>query len=145
LFSHKRHYFLTKISFFSDPSHSVIAVIPRTLNYINALIMNTVTQHRTHQNTSIQRVNTSALERFIAYGEENRFGVICFALLIVGCLGGITMMYGAAHYTGMLIAVVVPTMLTLSLLLAVAPMRLIYLAFGLAVITDLFVLLGLSL
>jgi hypothetical protein len=85
------------------------------------------------------------LERFIAYGEENRFGVICFALLIVGCLGGITMMYGAAHYTGMLIAVVVPTMLTLSLLLAVAPMRLIYLAFGLAVITDLFVLLGLSL
>lgn len=107
--------------------------------------MNTVTQHRTHQNTSTQRVNTSALERFIAYGDENRFGVICFALLIVGCLGGITMMYGAAHSTGMLIAVVVPTMLTLSLLLAVAPMRLIYLAFGLAVITDLFVLLGLSL
>ncbi len=54
---------------------------------------------------------------------ENRFGVIAVTLLIIGCLGGITMSFGAALHTWSLIAVVVPTMTTLSLLLAVAPMR----------------------
>ena len=107
--------------------------------------MNTVTQHTTHQQARTQQLENAAWKRFIAYGEENRFGVICFALLVVGCLGGITMMYGAAHSTPMLIAVVIPTMTTLSLLLSVGPMKYIYLAFGLAVITDFIVLLALSL
>lgn len=106
--------------------------------------MNTVTQHTMNQHTDTQQTENTAWKRFIAYGEENRFGVICFALLVVGCLGGITMMYGAAHSTPMLIAVIIPTMTTLSLLLSVGPMRFIYLAFGLSVITDLLVLLGLS-
>jgi hypothetical protein len=107
--------------------------------------MNTVTQHTTRRHAVTQQAENTALKRFIVYGEENRFGVICFALLIVGCLGGITMMYGAAHSTTMLIAVVIPTMTTLSLLLSVGPMRLIYMAFGLAIITDLTVLLALNL
>jgi hypothetical protein len=55
--------------------------------------------------------------------EFNRFGLICAVLLIVGCSGGIAVGLGAVEYVGALIAVVVPTMITLSLLLAVAPMR----------------------
>ncbi|ASS50468.1 MAG: hypothetical protein A3D31_12945 [Candidatus Fluviicola riflensis] len=113
--------------------------------YTNTLIMNTVTQNRTHQHASKQQNETTAWERFVAYGEENRLGIICFVLLVVGCLGGITMMYGAAHSTAMLIAVVIPTMTTLSLLLSVGPMRLLYMAFGLSIITDLIVLLILNL
>ncbi|HLP55358.1 MAG TPA: hypothetical protein VK151_10030 [Fluviicola sp.] len=107
--------------------------------------MNTVTQHGTHQHVDTERTGVTAWERFIAYGEENRYGIICFVLLVAGCLGGLTMMYGAAHSTLALIAVVIPTMTTLSLLLAVAPIRLLYIAFGITVITDLLVLLGLSL
>lgn len=53
----------------------------------------------------------------------NRHGLICIILLIVGCLGGITVGLGAISNVFTLIMVVVPTMTTLSLLLAVAPMR----------------------
>jgi hypothetical protein len=55
--------------------------------------------------------------------EFNRFGLICATLLIVGCTGGLAVGLGAIGYVGALIAVVIPTMITLSLLLAVAPMK----------------------
>lgn len=75
-------------------------------------------------------------DRIIASGEENRFGLVAVALLIVGCLGGSTMALGAAHNTGLLIAIIIPTMTTLSLLLAVAPIKWIYVSFGAAVLID---------
>jgi len=53
----------------------------------------------------------------------NRYGVISVVLLIVGCLGGITVWAGAIESAFALSLVVVPTMTTLSLLLAVAPMK----------------------
>jgi hypothetical protein len=71
---------------------------------------------------------------------QYRFGVIAISLLIIGCLGGITMNYGAALHTWSLIAVVIPTMTTLSLLLAVAPMRWILNAFIVTLIVDLLVI-----
>ncbi len=55
--------------------------------------------------------------------EDNRYGWISIVILIVGCLGGMTVGLGAIGSTFALISIVVPTMLTLSLLLAVAPMR----------------------
>lgn len=55
--------------------------------------------------------------------EFNRFGLISAIVLIVGCSGGLAVGLGAVEHIGALIAVVVPTMLTLSLLLAVSPMR----------------------
>lgn len=55
--------------------------------------------------------------------ERNRFGWISIVLLIVGCLGGMTVGLGALGSTIALTIIVIPTMLTLSLLLAVAPMR----------------------
>lgn len=55
--------------------------------------------------------------------EFNRFGYISTILLIVGCLGGITVGLGAVEQVWSLIVVVIPTMLTLALLLAVAPMK----------------------
>jgi hypothetical protein len=60
--------------------------------------------------------------------EFNRLGIIAVIILIVGCLGGLAMGLGAVQYTFTLILVVIPTMVTLSLLLAVAPMRWIYIA-----------------
>jgi hypothetical protein len=55
--------------------------------------------------------------------EFNRFGFISAIILIVGCLGGLTVGMGAIENTLALISVLIPTMITLSLLLAVAPMR----------------------
>lgn len=68
--------------------------------------------------------------------EFNRFGLISVILLIVGCLGGITVGLGAVSETWSLVAVLIPTMVTLSLLLAVAPMRYIINSALLAVTID---------
>lgn len=75
------------------------------------------------------------------YADENRFGVIAIALLIVGCLGGVAMNLGAVSQTWSMVAVIIPTMLTLSLLLAVSPMKWILNALTLAVLVDLIVIL----
>lgn len=72
--------------------------------------------------------------------EFNRFGLISMVLLIVGCLGGITVGMGAIDYTWSLIAVVIPTMTTLSLLLAVAPMRYIFYATTASILIDIILL-----
>ena len=68
--------------------------------------------------------------------EYNRFGLIAVLILLIGCLGGITVGMGAIRDTGALILVVLPTMLTLSLLLAVAPMKWIYRAASISVAID---------
>jgi hypothetical protein len=69
--------------------------------------------------------------------EFNRFGFISVIILIVGCLGGLTVGMGAIENTLALIAVLIPTMITLSLLLAVAPMRWILTFATTSVILDL--------
>ena len=72
--------------------------------------------------------------------EFNRFGLISVVILIVGCLGGITVGMGAIDHVWSLILVVIPTMTTLSLLLAVAPMRYIFYATALSIVIDLILL-----
>ena len=73
--------------------------------------------------------------------EFNRFGLIFVILTIVGCLGGVAIGLGAIEYTFSLIAVVLPSMLTLSLLLAVAPMRIILTTTTIAVTIDVLLIL----
>lgn len=69
--------------------------------------------------------------------EFNRFGFIAVILTVVGCLGGLTVGMGAIENTMALIAVVIPTMITLSFLIAVAPMRWIMIAGTASVLVDL--------
>lgn len=73
----------------------------------------------------------------LANAEFNRFGLISVILLIVGCLGGLTVGLGAVQEVWALTIIVIPTMLTLSLLLAVAPMKLIIRSASVACIIDL--------
>ena len=68
--------------------------------------------------------------------EYNRFGLIAVLILLIGCLGGITVGMGAIKDTWALILVVLPTMFTLSLLLAVAPMKWIYRTASISVAID---------
>lgn len=69
--------------------------------------------------------------------EFNRFGWIAIILLVVGCLGGLTVGMGAIQSTFALILILIPTMLTLSFLLSVAPMRWIAIASIVTVGVDL--------
>ncbi len=73
--------------------------------------------------------------------EFNRFGLISLILLIVGCLGGVAVGLGAIQYISTLILVIVPTMTTLSLLLAVAPMKWIWRSAVVSVSIDVIIVL----
>jgi len=68
--------------------------------------------------------------------EFNRFGYIAAIILLIGCLGGIAVGVGAIQNTFSLILVVIPTMITLSLLLAVYPMKYIMKASFVCLIID---------
>ena len=74
---------------------------------------------------------------FLAASEFNRFGLIFVILTVVGCLGGAAVGLGAIASTFTLTLVIVPTMATLSLLLAVAPMKWIWAAAITSVAIDL--------
>jgi hypothetical protein len=68
--------------------------------------------------------------------EFHRFGLICAVLLVVGCLGGLAVGLGAVEHVSALTLIVIPTMATLSLLLAVAPMKYILTAGTVSVVVD---------
>ncbi|MBU3660838.1 MAG: hypothetical protein FGM14_13260 [Flavobacteriales bacterium] len=72
--------------------------------------------------------------------EFNRFGWIAIILLVVGCLGGLTVGMGAIENTIALVAVVIPTMITLSLLLAVSPMKWVMTSTAIAISVDVILL-----
>lgn len=72
--------------------------------------------------------------------EFNRFGWIAIILLVVGCLGGLTVGMGAIENTIALVAVVIPTMITLSLLLAVSPMKWVMTSTATAISVDVILL-----
>ncbi|OFZ10186.1 MAG: hypothetical protein A3D92_15185 [Bacteroidetes bacterium RIFCSPHIGHO2_02_FULL_44_7] len=76
-------------------------------------------------------------EKGVYVGAEfNRFGLISVILLVVGCLGGLTVGLGAVNEVWSLAVVVIPTMITLSLLLAVSPMRYVINSAAIAVVID---------
>jgi hypothetical protein len=85
---------------------------------------------------------SSFWDKFFAGGAEfNRYSIISGVLLIVGCLGGLTVGMGAIDHTYQLILVVVPTMITLSLLLALAPMKQVLNAAVITILIDVIFLL----
>lgn len=73
--------------------------------------------------------------------EFNRFGVISMLILVIGCLGGIAVGLGGINHTFSLILIIIPTMTTLSFLLAVAPMKWILTAATLSVLIDVCIIL----
>ena len=68
--------------------------------------------------------------------EFNRFGIISIIILIVSCLGGITVGLGALNNIYHLIMLISTTMATLVLILAVCPMKLILTSSTIAILID---------
>lgn len=90
--------------------------------------------------TQVEKVETG----FFKYAEENRFGIISMLLIFIGCLGGFTLSMGGLRSDAALIALIVCTMTTLSLMLAVQPMRyIIYAGIG-SVVINILVLISLA-
>lgn len=89
--------------------------------------------------------NQTNSQSFIETLEFNRFGIISIVLIIVGCLGGLTVGFGAVQEIWSLTLIVIPTMITLSLLIAVSPMKYIMTAAITAVVIDLLMLIYLAL
>ncbi|MDB3907165.1 hypothetical protein OAK35_00700 [Crocinitomicaceae bacterium] len=106
---------MTKISFLEIIGHgSAKHIQPPLYKYVtNTMIME-----------NIEKQGQASAEVIFANNTEfNRFGLICAVILIVGCSGGLAVGLGGVQYLGTLIAAVIPTMITLSLLIAVAPMK----------------------
>jgi hypothetical protein len=72
--------------------------------------------------------------------EFNRFAIVAMLILLVGCLGGLAAAFGAGGSVIKLSVVAFPTVITLALILAVSPMRMVMYASAIAVILDLLVL-----
>ena len=85
-----------------------------------------------------QTINTSS--PFWEKLEFNRYGIIAMLILIIGCMGGIAASFGADGNALKISAVAFPTVIALSLMLAVSPMRMIVYVSGLAILLDFIVL-----
>lgn len=93
---------------------------------------------RVHHGHSIS-TNSSAMFNWGTY-EFNRFAIISMLIILVGCLGGVTVGFGAINHTLQLSLVVFTTMGTLVCILAVAPMKWIMGFSVVAVFLDLILL-----
>ena len=85
--------------------------------------------------------SNSIQEKFsMEYLERNRFGVMVFFLLLVGCLAGIAVGLGALTQVFSLIILAFTTMTALSMMLAVAPMKAIVYTSVIAIVADLVII-----
>lgn len=80
------------------------------------------------------------LERLEQKSEFNRYGIISMLFLLIGILGGITIAVSAYAHLWQISTIAILTMLSLSLMLAVAPMKYIIRVTAAALILDLFIL-----
>jgi hypothetical protein len=80
-------------------------------------------------------------DKLIPEMENNRFGTVSIVILIIGCIGGITVSQGAYDSWIQLSILIVPLMVTVVMLLAVLPMRWIMNAMVVTVLVDVAVLL----
>lgn len=99
--------------------------------------MNTIIKPAYAEKTGVTKTQSSGIWE---KAEEARFGIIPILLIVIGCMGGIAAAFGAYDNTAQLITVAIPTMLTLSFMLAVGPMRLILWSSAVAIALDLLIL-----
>ena len=104
--------------------------------------MNTQTHfsNATIANADTQSVQKKTLTDFWKDVEFNRFGITPVLLLLVACIGGFAASYGAGDSAFRLGMVAFPSMVALALILAVAPMRIIFWSTAIAIILDMFIL-----
>lgn len=86
---------------------------------------------------STTETKTAAPSTFWEEMEQSRFGLIPIILLVIGILGGIAAGFAVGLGAWQLMTIVFPTMISLCMILAVAPMKVILRVSALAVAVDL--------
>ena len=82
--------------------------------------------------------NSSWLAKFEKDAEFNRYGLTSMFFLLIGICGGVAIGVSACAHIWQISAIAIFTMLSLSLMLAVAPMKYILRATALALFVDIF-------
>ena len=100
----------------------------------------TIKSNQTKTSVRSKKETTSSTSEFWKSVEFNRFGIIPILLVIIACTGGFATAFGAHSDTLRLAIVVFPTMISLALMLAVAPMKAILYVSSIAIILDLLIL-----
>ena len=85
------------------------------------------------------RLNRTGVTTFWDTLEFNRFGIISIMVVLIGCCGGIAASFGAGDSIVKLAMIAFPSIISLALILAVAPMRAICLMALFAVTMDILV------
>ncbi|HEY1038675.1 MAG TPA: hypothetical protein VGF30_04680 [Bacteroidia bacterium] len=103
--------------------------------------METIISKQKVQSTTKTNVKTAnKASKFWEVMETSRFGAIPIILTIVGCLSGIAAAFGAHGSTVELAFIAFPTIISLAMILAVAPMRTIFWLSSIAIVLDILVL-----
>ena len=99
-----------------------------------------ITSNRTKSTIRIVSAESTTVSAFWDTLEFNRFGIISMLVVILGCIGGIAAAYGAQDNALKIALIAFPTIISLALVLAVAPMRAITYLSSVAIILDLIIL-----
>lgn len=83
---------------------------------------------------------TNSISKFLNEAESNRFGITPILLLIMACMGGFAAASGILDSWVKLAAVAFPATIALAMILAVAPMRAIFISAAISIILDVLVL-----
>lgn len=101
--------------------------------------MNTIVNSTTTK-TSANLNHAATGEDFWNQAEFNRFGIMPLLLVIIGCVGGAAASFGGHGDAIRLSIAAFPTVIALSAMLAMAPMRTIVTTSVIAIIIDLLLL-----
>ncbi len=96
--------------------------------------VHTTEQEKIHVN--VKATTPSWIQKFDETAEFNRYGIISVGFLLVGIVGGITAGLFAFDATWKLATIVGFSMLSLTLMLAVAPIKLVTRSILLALVVD---------
>jgi hypothetical protein len=103
--------------------------------------METISKAQTQIRTTVSEKSETKVNTLWEKAEAARFGILPILLTVVACVGGWAAAFGA-HYEVMQLAMVaLPTMIVLSFMLAVAPMKNILISSAIAIVLDFLVLL----
>lgn len=85
--------------------------------------------------------SSSWLDRIEKKSEFNRYAITSIGFLLIGIVGGVTMGFFAQHQAWQMAVIIGFTMFSLSMMLAVAPMKWVLRSTALALIVDLIIIL----
>ncbi|MCD6019209.1 MAG: hypothetical protein K0S53_2330 [Bacteroidetes bacterium] len=100
----------------------------------------TIRSNQTRSTNRTSQATSTTTTAFWDKMEFNRFGIISILVVFIGCIGGIAAAYGAQDNALKIALIAFPTIISLALVLAVAPMRAIIYLSGVAVLLDLIIL-----